>query len=72
MALTAKDREFIAELVAAAVAAAPTKPSAASAARPFPFAPVHPCTAKPPCGRMLRTPERAAKHGHDGHTAAKK
>ena len=68
MALSAADRDAIAAIVAAALAAAPVQSSARSQAAPFPFAPVHPCTATPPCGRMLRTAERAAIHGSKGHS----
>lgn len=39
---------------------------------PFPYAEIWKCTAETPCGRTLKTEERAKTHGKAGHYAVGK
>lgn len=84
MALTAADKEFIAQAIAQAlVAAAPvaSAPVKAKVAQPTHVGPSgkldgreHPCTADGGCGRLLRSPKSAASHdpaSEHWHAAAK-
>ena len=62
-------REAVAEAMLEAAAvndAAPVAPVADPVANTFAtevIAGSHPCTAEPPCGRILKTAQRAAHHG---------
>lgn len=82
MALTAKDKEFIAGLIAQALTSVPTGTPAAPAASDHigpsgkPDGRRFPCTADGGCGRLLRSAARASVHAtgaalkETGHTPA--
>jgi len=80
--LSKADKDYIAAAIVAGIEVALTQVAAPAASAPVRTAKAntfvdevirgrHTCSAKPSCGRELRTAKRAAIHGKDGHSPAK-